>query len=197
MLIIRMTVDVIVMFTFYRQVTQTLLKDNDSLKWLQWRRQTYSIFQQYNFSTADWTQFLCVIHKPQCYVAPYCSVFIVFPLSTFSSHVRRTKLLDLWFCGFYPALLLNGGLWPGGVYVCGVMSGHQKLHWANLTEPQQCSDRMSQLVSLPEGRKERTAVLLHLLTLVVVKPFAWLPSKHGKFCGMLNQITSHVSVKCT
>jgi len=29
---------------------------------------------------------------------------------------------DVWFCGFYPALPLNGGLWPGG-YVRGVKSG--------------------------------------------------------------------------
>ena len=31
------------------------------------------------------------------------------------------KVSDVWFCEFYPALSLNGGLWPGGR----VMSGHQ------------------------------------------------------------------------
>ena len=33
---------------------------------------------------------------------------------------------DVLFCGFYPALPLNGGFWPGG-YVRGVMSGHRSV----------------------------------------------------------------------
>jgi len=32
---------------------------------------------------------------------------------------------DVWFCGFYASLPLNGGFWPGGR---GVMSGHQERH---------------------------------------------------------------------
>jgi len=49
-----------------------------------------------------------------------CLGFLRPPILKFSFQVG-----DVWFCGFYPALPLNGGFWPG-VMLGGVMSGH---HW--------------------------------------------------------------------